>query len=159
MNQKSTAVLSSLRRIIRTVDQNEKELSQLSGLTLPQLLLLQTLQSGQPMTTGALAKHMDLAQATVTSILDRLENRGLVTRTRNPIDKRKVWIELTPAGLERLNTAPDTLQHRFVSRFNDLKEWEQSMLLSALECVAELIEAPDTHIAPMLDGGELTRSE
>lgn len=59
MNQKSQAVLSTLRRIIRTIDQNEKELSQQSGLTLPQLLVLQTLKAEQPMSTGLLAQRMD----------------------------------------------------------------------------------------------------
>ncbi|MFB0975731.1 MAG: MarR family transcriptional regulator, partial [Tolumonas sp.] len=116
MNQKSLTVLSTLRRIIRTIDQNEKELSHLSGLTLPQLLILQTLRAEQPMTTGTLANRMDLAQATVTSILDRLENKGLVERQRNQLDKRKVWIQITPSGLSRLNAAPDTLQSRFISR-------------------------------------------
>lgn len=158
MNHKSMAVLSTLRRIIRTIDQNEKELSHLSGLTLPQLLILQTLQAEQPMTTGTLANRMDLAQATVTSILDRLENKKLVERQRNQLDKRKVWIQLTNDGAARLNSAPDTLQSRFVERFQNKKEWEQSLLIAALECIAELLEAPDTRTAPMLDSGELTRS-
>lgn len=152
------AVLSTLRRIIRTIDQNEKELSQQSGLTLPQLLVLQTLKAEQPMTTGSLAQRMDLAQATVTSILDRLELKSLVIRQRNQIDKRKVWIQLTDAGLARLEQAPDTLQSGFIERFGHMKEWEQSMLISSLECLADLIEAPETRTAPMLDSGELTRS-
>jgi len=151
-------VLSTLRRIIRTIDQNEKELSQQSGLTLPQLLVLQTLKVEQPMTTGSLAQRMDLAQATVTSILDRLELKSLVIRLRNQSDKRKVWIQLTDSGLARLEQAPDTLQSRFIERFGHLKEWEQSMLIGSLECLADLIEAPETRTAPMLDSGELTRS-
>ncbi|MBB6057055.1 MarR family winged helix-turn-helix transcriptional regulator [Tolumonas osonensis] len=157
MNQKSLAVLSTLRRIIRTIDQNEKELSHLSGLTLPQLLILQTLRDEQPVTTGTLANRMDLAQATVTSILDRLENKGLVERQRNQLDKRKVWIQLTPEGISRLNAAPDTLQSRFITRFQNMKEWEQSMLIASLECIADLLEAPEVRTAPMLDSGELTR--
>lgn len=158
MNQKSQAVLSTLRRIIRTIDQNEKELSQQSGLTLPQLLVLQTLKAEQPMSTGLLAQRMDLAQATVTSILDRLEAKSLVIRQRNQSDKRKVWVQLTEQGLLRLEQAPDTLQSRFIERFDHLKDWEQSMLIGSLECVADLLEAPEARTAPMLDSGELTRS-
>lgn len=98
MNPKSQAVLSHLRGIIRTIDLNERDLSRACGLTLPQLLTLQTLQAEQPMSTGVLAQRMDLAQATVTSILDRLESRGLVIRLRGTDDKRKVWVKLTDQG-------------------------------------------------------------
>ena len=64
MNPKSQAVLSHLRGIIRTIDLNERDLSRACGLTLPQLLTLQTLQAEQPMSTGVLAQRMNLAQAT-----------------------------------------------------------------------------------------------
>ena len=60
--------------------------------------------------------------------------------------------------MARLDAAPDTLQSRFVERFENKKEWEQSMLIGSLECIAELLEAPDIRTAPMLDSGELTRS-
>lgn len=158
MNPKSMAVLSTLRRIIQTVDLHEKELSRHSGLTLPQLLVLQQLQAEQPVTTGTLARKMNLAQATVTSILDRLELKQLIERTRNATDKRKVWIQLTQEGTQRLAGAPDTLQTQLVGRYETMKEWEQTMLLSALECVADLLEAPVQATAPMLDRGDLTRS-
>lgn len=158
MKHKSQAALSTLRRIIRAIDLHEKDVSRSSGLTLPQLLTLQTLQEEQPMSTGILANRMNLAQATVTSILDRLEMKALIQRFRGEDDKRKVWVRLTEDGLARLDAAPATLQNRFVNRFEDLKEWEQSMVIGSLELVASMIEAPDTGTAPMLDGGELTRA-
>lgn len=159
MNPKSQAVLSHLRGIIRTIDLNERDLSRACGLTLPQLLTLQTLQAEQPMSTGVLAQRMNLAQATVTSILDRLESRALVIRLRGTDDKRKVWVKLTDEGAARLSQAPDTLQERFVERFAALPDWQQSMLLGSLELLAELLDAPTQQTAPMLAGGELTRNE
>jgi DNA-binding MarR family transcriptional regulator len=157
MNPKSQSVLSTLRRIIRAIDLHEKELSRSSGLTLPQLLTLQTLQAEPLISTGVLAQRMNLAQATVTSILDRLENKGLVGRIRGTDDKRKVWVQLTEEGRARLLQAPNTLQGRFLGGFEELREWEQSMLIGSLELVATLLEAPEADTAPMLDGGELTR--
>ncbi len=157
MQHKSQAALSTLRRIIRAVDLHEKDVSRSSGLTLPQLLILQTLQAEQPMSTGVLANRMNLAQATVTSILDRLELKGLVQRLRGEDDKRKVWIRLTDEGVVRLDSAPTSLQKGFVHRFEELDEWQQSLLIGSLELVAALIEAPDASAAPLLDGGDLTR--
>lgn len=160
MNTKSLAVLSTLRRIIQTVDQHEKELSRHSGLTLPQLLILQRLQASQPMTTGALARQMNLAQATVTSILDRLELKHLIERTRNSNDKRKVWIQMTKEGAERLHAAPSTLQTRLINQYEQMADWEQTLLLSTLERIAGILAEPDpaSNTAPMLDSGDLTRS-
>jgi DNA-binding MarR family transcriptional regulator len=55
--------------------------------------------------TGARARPVrDLVGATgqrpstLTGVLDRLERRGLVTRTPNPHDRRSILVELTPAG-------------------------------------------------------------
>ncbi|MDF2808475.1 MAG: MarR family transcriptional regulator [Cellulosimicrobium sp.] len=41
----------------------------------------------------------------MTNRIDRLEERGLVLRRRSPDDRRGVLVELTPEGLERVDTA------------------------------------------------------
>ena len=83
-------VLIALRRVIRATDLHSKYLAKTTGLTAPQILLLQTLRDKGQVTIGELAQEMSLSQATVTTILDRLEKRGLVYRQRSQTDKRKV---------------------------------------------------------------------
>ncbi|MGD9390603.1 MAG: MarR family transcriptional regulator, partial [Thioalkalispiraceae bacterium] len=70
-------VLISLRQIIRAIDLNSKRLERESGLTGPQLLVMQLIGSAGEITAGVLAREVSLSQATVTSILDRLERKGL----------------------------------------------------------------------------------
>ena len=70
-------VLIALRRIIRATDLYSRRLSRESGLTAPQLLILQAIGSHDEMTMGDIAAQVSLSQATVTTILDRLEGRGL----------------------------------------------------------------------------------
>lgn len=66
-------------------------------LTMPQFRALTILRAGR--------RHMsDIARAlgtrlpSVTSLMDRLEERGLVQRSTDPQDRRAVWCELTPRG-------------------------------------------------------------
>ena len=80
---RSQDVLVLLRQIIRVTDMHDKQLSRITGLTMPQLMTMQTLDAEGAITIGVLARKMNLAQATVTSILDRLELKGLVRRERS----------------------------------------------------------------------------
>ncbi len=154
---KSQEALVLLRQIIRSTDMQEKEISRLTGLTLPQLMTMQALRQVSPVTTGELAKEVSLTQATVTSILDRLEKKELVTRERGVEDKRKVWISLSPKGLELMKGAPTTQQDMFTRRFDDMQDWEQSMIISALERVSFMLDAQHLDAAPMLDIGQIDR--
>jgi len=148
-------VLISLRRVIRATDLHSKQLVKTTGLTAPQLLLLQAIRDKVDGTIGQLAKHISLSQATVTTILDRLEKRELVKRVRSTTDKRKVHACLTDKAIEILKEAPVPLQEHFAEQFNDLEAWEQTMIISSLQRIAQMMDAQDIDAAPVLDVGSL----
>ena len=152
-------VLVALRRIIRATDLHSKRLSKSSGLTSPQLMVLQTLRENSDLTVGEVAKRISLSQATVTTIVDRLERGGYVYRERSTTDKRKVHVYLTDKAFTTLVDAPKPLQEDFVQQFQDLHDWEQSMILSSLERVAYMMDAQHIDAAPVLDIGALDRYE
>ncbi|KAA0875174.1 MarR family winged helix-turn-helix transcriptional regulator [Nitrincola tapanii] len=156
--QKSQDVLVLLRQIIRATELHDKHLSRDTGLTLPQLISMQTLHQHGPMTVGALAKEMNLTQATVTSILDRLERKQLVTRVRSQEDKRKVLVYPTAAGLDLLESAPAPLQSILIEEFEKMAEWEQTLIVASLERVSNILGAHKLDAAPILDIGALDRS-
>lgn len=156
-NSQRTLVL--LRQIIRSTDMQDKEISRSTGLTLPQLMVMQTLRESLRLTTGELAKEMAITQATVTSILDRLEKKSLIARERGTEDKRKVWVSLTDSGLELMKGAPTTQQDIFVRHFEDMQTWEQSMVVASLERVAFMLNAQHLDAAPVLDIGQLDRAQ
>jgi DNA-binding MarR family transcriptional regulator len=149
--EKHTDVLITLRRIIRAIDLRSRHLMQQAGLTGPQLLVLQALGRHTRMSAGDLAREVNLSQGTVTSILDRLEKRGLILRLRSESDRRKVHVSLTGEGEAQLATAPTLLQERFIERFQQLKDWEQSQILASLQHLAEMMDAQDLDAAPVLD--------
>lgn len=151
-------VLTALRRIIRATDLHSKHLEKTAGLTAPQLLLMQILSNRKDkMTSGALADEMNLSQATVTTILDRLELRGLVLRQRSTTDKRKVYVTLSDEGARTLKLAPAPLQQYFAQQFQALEDWEQTMIIAALQRIAHMMNAQNLDASPVLDVGPLDR--
>lgn len=147
-------ILVALRRITRAIDLQSKRLVKTTGLTAPQLVVLDTLNKGGEMSPSAIARKVSLSQATITSILDRLSAAGLVERVRSDRDKRVVLTRLTPAGAKASADAPELLQAGFMREFRELQLWEQNMLIASLQRIAELMDAEDLDASPFLDTGE-----
>lgn len=68
------------------------------GLTPAEINALANLPDGTPPTVSTLGRLVGAAPTTLTSVLDRLEGRGLITRDRHPSDRRAVVVKLTPPG-------------------------------------------------------------
>ena len=110
------------------------------------------------MTAGAIAKEVNLSQATVSTLIDRLETRGLVTRVRGLNDKRQVFVQLTDEGSELVTDAPAALQDRFAANFDDLQDWEQGMIAATMNRVAHMMGASGIDAAPVLHAGAIDKT-
>lgn len=151
-------MIVALRRITRAIDLHSKGLVYEVGLTAPQLATLLAVRRLHPITVGALAKSVHLSQATMTGILNRLEKRGLVERTRSGNDRRSVVVKLTREGDQLVETAPSLLQDRFRRELLTLQEWEQTQMLSTLQRIASMMDAEDIDASPVLTVGEVAQS-
>lgn len=150
-DDRSHEVLIALRRIIRATDLQSKQLFKTAGLTIPQVVVLQSIRDMGEVTTGQVSDRVNLSQSTVTSILDRLESRGLVERYRSVADRRVVHLRLTKQGQTVLRKAPSLLHERFVVAFTALNPARQTQIIDALEEVAGMMGAGDLDAAPLLD--------
>ena len=148
-------VLIALRRIVQAIDQHSSRLAKDYGLTTPQLLVLQTVAQMPEQPIRAISEQVNLSQATVTSIIDRLERRALLERHRSGTDRRKVFLILTNRGREVLDNAPKPLQENFLNRFESLKEWEKHQVVFILKQVAEMMGVKNLDAAPLLFSGEV----
>ena len=149
-------VLINLRQIIRATDLYSRRLNKEFGLTAPQLLILRTIQGLGAVSLSKLSQQVSLSQATVTNIIDRLETKALVARHRNTQDRRVVHTTLTEEGARRVLEAPTPIQDTFSKRFAGLADWEQSMIVSALQRVATMMNAEEIDASPVLHVGEAT---
>jgi len=157
--EKYEQLLISLRRVKRAIDIHSRQLNKHSGLTGPQLMVMQKIAHLDAPVAKTVAEEITLSPATVTTIIDRLEGRGLVIRLRSETDKRKVHLYLSDAGRALLQDSPKPLQDHFIKRYQNLEEWEQSQLLSAVERIATMMDADKIDAAPMLLVGKIQGDE
>lgn len=144
------SVLRSIRRITRAIDLYSRKLAASCDLTGPQLACLRELARNGETATTQLADAVSLSPATVTGIVDRLEQGGLVERQRPENDKRRVMVVLTAAGRDALRRAPPLLQDGFTQRFRALPAASQSQLDRALQEIVAMMEAEELEASPLL---------
>ena len=156
MDDQAELALIALRKILKATEANVKALAGETGLTASQLLVLQVLKSRGETLTGDLARAVDLKQATVSIIVDKLQDMKLVERRRGESDRRRVWVRITEAGAASVKGAPDLLQETFRSRFRHLADWEQASLVAALLRIVSLLDAERIDASPLLAVGDVT---
>ncbi|TKB48879.1 MarR family transcriptional regulator [Ferrimonas sediminicola] len=144
-------VLVALRRIIRATDLQSKRMIKACGLTIPQVMVLRAIDTLGDVTVRRLSGDVSLSPATVTTILNRLQDRGLIERVRSQTDKRIVNARLTEEGVRVLASAPPLLHEKFIDRFENLDDWEKTQILSSMQRVAYMMDAETLDAAPLLD--------
>lgn len=104
------------------------------GLTYPQYLAMLVLWEKSPASVGELGKRLHLDSGTLTPLLKRMEQGGLVDRCRDPQDERRVLVGLTQKGRALRKAAravPDTLSLQLnldPAAIEDLRNSVQSMV-------------------------------
>lgn len=152
----SEKALIALRRILKVVEAQSRNLARDTSLTPSQLVVLNELAGRDRAQPSELARMAGLTQATISILLDKMQSRGLVVRMRGDIDRRTVFVQITPAGRSMLATAPDLLQKEFGGKFARLPDWEQAYINAALMRLVSLLGAEDIDASPVLDVGTIT---
>ncbi|GAB2183146.1 MarR family transcriptional regulator [Roseibium sp. LAB1] len=152
----SSQVVKALRKIVRAIDLRSREVSRLTGLTIPQIVVLQGIRDLGEVTTKALSDNADLSSATVVTILDKLEEKGLVERYRSVSDRRIVHTRLTDRGTEVASNLPGLLHEEFERKFDNLNAADRAHLVSSIEQIAEMMNAHNLDAAPILMTGKVS---
>lgn len=144
-------ILQSIRRIIRAVDLYSRKLKLRCQLTAPQLITLLYIAEAGETTVTAIAKAVFVSPSTVVGILDRLQHRGLVERSRDLGDRRVVRVRPTQAAFDLLKAAPSPLQDGLAEALDQLSEQEQATIARSLKRIVDLMEAGYLEAAPILE--------
>jgi MarR family transcriptional regulator for hemolysin len=124
-----------LTRISRTVSRAFDDTLAEAGGSLPVWLVLISLKSRQLASQRELAEAVGIQGATLTHHLDTMESAGLVTRRRDPANRRLHLVELTPAGdalFLRLRDAAMAFDKRLRAGFSESEVGQLEALLTRL---------------------------
>jgi len=133
-------VFDGLRQIFHLIDMYSRVLKSGHSLTEPQLICLAAIAGTDKITASTLSKRLHLSQSTVTGILDRLEKKELVVRTRDTRDRRRVNLSLTEKGRSMLEAAPPPIQLGLVEAVAGLDQTDQRALADSLFRIVRLLE-------------------
>lgn len=136
----ATRMFKAIRRIAHAVDLRSSALARMTGLTIPQIVVLASVRELGEVTTREVSRAADMSAATVVAILDKLEAKRLVERYRSTVDRRIVHTRLTAEGAAVLAAAPPALDAPFCSALKRLPGNERSQLISALETIADMMD-------------------
>jgi len=139
-------IVNGLRRIVRALESYSQEVYKGYGLTSPQLWALKTLKRRGPLATSDLAQALAVQPSSLSLLVDRLEQRGLVRRHRPRKDRRFVEIDLTPKGAVLAARAPEPAQGRLLHGLRDLPARDVRAIRSAIERLVEMMEASDLKV-------------
>lgn len=91
--------------------------------------------AGEPIAAGDVGRAMHVTSGSITSVLDTLERRNLVRRYRDPTDRRRVLVDITPEAEELLDQVLPRVQVRardLVAPLSDEEKRQLSELLQRL---------------------------
>ncbi|MBI5904188.1 MAG: MarR family transcriptional regulator [Deltaproteobacteria bacterium] len=131
----------NLRRIVQVVHGYSRRAEHVAGLTGPQLWAIKVLSESGPVMVSELARRMYLHPSTVIGILDRLDARGLVTRTRSAEDRRVVTVGLTQIGQETVKTVPTVAQGVLLDGLEELSDRELDVISEGLDLLVDILGA------------------
>ncbi|MDR3581278.1 MAG: MarR family transcriptional regulator [Oryzomonas sp.] len=136
-------VIDNLRRSMKAINEYSKTAEKETGLTGPQLWAIKLVAGSAPIKVSDLARRMYLHPATVVGILDRLESKGLVQRTRSTEDRRVVEIDLTAQGRVVVSQAPEVAQGMLVKGLESLSPKKLSHVSESMRDIVRILGAED----------------
>jgi DNA-binding MarR family transcriptional regulator len=126
------AVLSALRENNTAAVMFHGAVAARFRLSVSDLKALDVLQRNGPMAAGDIADHTGLADASVTSLIDRLARKRFVSRRRDPSDRRRVIVALAPGLQARFAVAFASLSRLTLAHIDQYDETDLTVILSFL---------------------------
>jgi MarR family transcriptional regulator, 2-MHQ and catechol-resistance regulon repressor len=104
--------------------------------------------NGGPLPAGELSARMHITSGTMTSVLDTLEGKGYLRRQADPTDRRRVLVDLTPAGQAVLDRVLPEVQQAVTAVMSALDDQALDTLLDQLTVVRQALAAAPTDLPP-----------
>lgn len=143
MSAPTTPVLADdLLLLVTRLGRRLRRVAAADAVTPTQRSILTTLERQGACTHGELAVVERVRPPTITAAVDRLEARGLVTRTRDATDRRVARVTLTPAGRTLLTEARRARTAYLEQRLRALPPADRAAIAAAAPALFRLLEDP-----------------
>jgi MarR family transcriptional regulator, lower aerobic nicotinate degradation pathway regulator len=149
-------VLDSVRRIVRALRESSREAERKLGISGARLFVLQQIAAGQARSVTELAERTLTHQSSVSVVVQRLAEAGLVARSRSPHDRRRSDLRLTARGRSLVASAPPLLQERLIDAVRQLPPARRVGLASALSEVIDRMQLPGGAAPMFFEDGRRT---
>ncbi|QLZ67758.1 MarR family transcriptional regulator [Legionella sp. PC1000] len=137
--QRSKSIILALRKIMQQMDYHSRRLNKCYGITVPQIVCLYEIYENGRVTISALSKKIYLSMSTIVGVIDRLEEKQFVNRTRDIHDRRIIYIDITGKGKEFVSAAPYLLHNRLNENLQVLTVEEQIALANSINLLVDLL--------------------
>jgi len=144
-------IMQSLRRIVKAIQDYSHEVSGKFGITGPQLWALKTISQNESMSLSDLSARMYLHPSTITGVIDRLEKKGYVTRNRDRVDRRVIYVQLTAEGRRLSKRAPNPAQGKMIYGLKRLKKGELNLIYDSVQELVKIMEVENVKVTFFFD--------
>ncbi len=134
------AVVKQLKHIMLLIKNGIHQRCREMNLTGPQGMLVGILAHHGGMKISDLSERMGLSNSTVSGIVDRLENQGIVERLRSKEDRRVVRVNVTTQYKAEAKNKFEIIEKRLEAIMNEANEEEVKKVFDGLEILQKLIE-------------------
>jgi len=128
-----TLVMDSLRALVRALRISTRAVEKEIGISGAQLFVLQQLEASPARSVNELADRTSTHQSSVSTVVSRLVERGLVKREPSADDARRMEISITERGRQVVGSAPRTAQVRMLDVLNRMPPEQLHVLATGLE--------------------------
>ena len=132
-------IINLSRNFNRTLRHKFHNLMQDSDFTLPQLSVISILAKNGEQKVSDISEKMGLSDSTVSGILDRLEQKGIIERKRNKDDRRVVKIYLSKGSQEICQEFHRKREEYFTHLLKELSEQEINDIIKGLEILNRVV--------------------
>jgi DNA-binding MarR family transcriptional regulator len=133
-------VAAEVRGTLAVLYRRIRQTKQIGDLTLPESSALSRLQHGGPTTAAALARLEQISPQSIGATVASLEAKGLIQRSADPADGRRVVLSLTSAGDATVRARRSARDQQFTRALSALSAEERAQLLQVMPVLARLAE-------------------
>lgn len=133
LRPEAVQIMDCLRYIFKAMRVSSSQFEKQMGLSVAQVFVLKHLHDQNALSINELAERTVTHQSSVSVVVKKLDEQGLVARNPSPEDSRKVLVSLSEKGRELLSKIPRTAEEELLDSLIKMPREKSQMLASLMK--------------------------